>query len=93
MGLWKLDLVPGQESLQVLLSGLLRMEARSVQGDAGLAELSRRVQVTVGLPQPTVREVSGAAPQERRLRAAIQAGFARRGFLRGVATARKCRLR
>lgn len=40
-----------------------------------------------------VREVSGAAPAERRLDAAIKAGIARRGFLRGVATARKCRLR
>jgi hypothetical protein len=40
-----------------------------------------------------VREVSGAAPAERRLDADIKAAFARRGFLRGVATARKCRLR
>jgi hypothetical protein len=39
-----------------------------------------------------VREVSGAAPAERRLNAAIRAAYARRGFLRGVATARKCRL-
>ncbi|HWI85686.1 MAG TPA: hypothetical protein VNT42_05095 [Sphingomonas sp.] len=39
-----------------------------------------------------VREVTGAAPAERRLDAAIQAAYARRGFLRGVATARKCRL-
>jgi hypothetical protein len=40
-----------------------------------------------------VREVSGAAPAERRLNADIKAAFARRGFLRGVATARKCKLR
>jgi hypothetical protein len=40
-----------------------------------------------------VREVSGAAPAERRLDADIKAAFARRGFLRGIATARKCRLR
>jgi hypothetical protein len=39
-----------------------------------------------------VREVSGAAPAERRLNAAIRAAYARRGFLRGVATGRKCRL-
>ncbi|WP_420139935.1 hypothetical protein [Sphingomonas sp.] len=39
-----------------------------------------------------VREVSGAAPAERRLNAAIRAAYARRGFLRGVATARRCRL-
>ena len=40
-----------------------------------------------------VREISGAAPAERRLNAAIQASFARRGFLRGVATGRGCKLR
>ena len=39
-----------------------------------------------------VREVSGAAPAERRLAAAIDAGFARRGFLRGVLSARGCRV-
>ncbi len=31
-----------------------------------------------------VREVSGAGPAERRLNAAIDAGIARRGFLRGL---------
>ena len=38
-----------------------------------------------------VREVSGAGPAERRLNAAIDAGFARRGFLRGLQRARSCR--
>lgn len=38
-----------------------------------------------------VREISGAAEQQRRLTAAIDAGFARRGFLRGVHRARNCR--
>ena len=38
-----------------------------------------------------VREVSGAAPAERRKNAAIAAGVARRGFLRGLQYARKCR--
>ncbi|WCM27527.1 hypothetical protein NDN01_00905 [Sphingomonas sp. QA11] len=38
-----------------------------------------------------VREVSGAAPAERRLNAAIDAGIARRGFLRGLQQARGCR--
>lgn len=38
-----------------------------------------------------VREVSGAGPAERRLNAAIDAGFARRGFLRGLQSARKCK--
>jgi len=38
-----------------------------------------------------VREVSGAATAERRLAAAITAGSARRGFLRGVHLTRKCK--
>lgn len=38
-----------------------------------------------------VREISGAAEQQRRLTAAIDAGFARRGFLRGVHRTRNCR--
>lgn len=38
-----------------------------------------------------VREVSGAAPAQRRLNAAIDAGYARRGYLRGLAKAKGCR--
>lgn len=38
-----------------------------------------------------VREITGAAPAQRRLNAAIDAGFARRGFLRGVHQSRGCR--
>lgn len=38
-----------------------------------------------------VREVSGAGPAERRLQAAVDAGIARRGFLRGLQSARGCR--
>lgn len=37
-----------------------------------------------------VREVSGAAAAQRRLEAATYAGFARRGFLRGLFYSRKC---
>lgn len=37
-----------------------------------------------------VREVTGAAPAERRYNAAVAAGYARRGFLRGVARGRGC---
>ena len=40
-----------------------------------------------------VREISGAAPAQRRLSAAIDTGFARRGFLRGVYQTRHCRVR
>ncbi|CAN5365722.1 hypothetical protein BH09PSE3_BH09PSE3_14530 [soil metagenome] len=38
-----------------------------------------------------VREVSGASAAERRKNAAIDAGIARRGYLRGLQSARKCR--
>ncbi|MCX7865294.1 MAG: hypothetical protein N2423_09730, partial [Novosphingobium sp.] len=38
-----------------------------------------------------IREFSGANEHERRVRAAIQAGIARRGFLKGVGEARGCR--
>lgn len=37
-----------------------------------------------------VREISGAAPAERRLQAAVTAGIARRGYLRGLASAKGC---
>ncbi|MFZ2995636.1 hypothetical protein [Sphingobium sp.] len=38
-----------------------------------------------------VREISGAAPAERRLEAAVTAGVARRGYLRGLAAAKGCK--
>lgn len=38
-----------------------------------------------------IREVSGAAPAQRRYERAIDAGFARRGFLRGVHRTRGCK--
>jgi len=59
-----------------------------------LAEAGGKTIVNTIIPfRGLVREISGAAPAERRLNADIRAAFARRGFLRGVATARKCRLR
>lgn len=39
-----------------------------------------------------VREISGAAPAERRLQAAVTAGIARRGYLRGLAAAKGCKI-
>ncbi|AMK25028.1 MULTISPECIES: hypothetical protein [unclassified Sphingobium] len=39
-----------------------------------------------------VREISGAAPAERRLEAAVTAGIARRGYLRGIAAERGCKI-
>ena len=38
-----------------------------------------------------VREVSGAAGAERRYNAAVDAGIARRGYLRGIARMRGCK--
>lgn len=38
-----------------------------------------------------IREVSGANDHERKFRAAIQAGLARRGFLKGVGSAKGCK--
>ena len=37
-----------------------------------------------------IKEVSGANAEQRRLQAAIAAGFARRGFLKGVGLSRHC---
>ncbi|KQM97835.1 hypothetical protein ASE85_13180 [Sphingobium sp. Leaf26] len=39
-----------------------------------------------------VREISGAAPAERRLQAAVTAGVARRGYLRGMAATKGCKV-
>jgi len=39
-----------------------------------------------------VREISGAAPAERRLQAAVAAGIARRGYLRGLASGTGCKV-
>lgn len=39
-----------------------------------------------------VREISGAGPAERRLQAAVAAGIARRGYLRGLAVQKGCEL-
>jgi len=38
-----------------------------------------------------LREVSGASEHQRRIRAAIQAGLARRGFLKGVGETHGCK--
>jgi len=58
---------------------------------AKVAEAGGRAAVNSLIPFRTVvREVSGAAPAERRLEAAIDIGHERRGFLRGVYRARNC---
>ncbi len=57
-----------------------------------LAEAGGKTVVNSLIPfRGLVREITGAAPAQRRLAAAIDAGFARRGYLRGVYRGRKCR--
>lgn len=57
-----------------------------------LAEAGGKTVVNSILPfRSLVREVSGAAPADRRLRAAVEAGYARRGYLRGVYVTKRCR--
>ena len=59
---------------------------------AKLAEAGGTTVVNSFLPfRGLVREATGAAPADRRLRAATSAGYARRGFLRGVYSTRKCK--
>jgi hypothetical protein len=56
-----------------------------------LAEAGGRAAVNSLIPFRTlVREVSGAAPAQRRLQEAIDLGYARRGFLRAVYRMRRC---
>jgi len=68
--------------------------ANTKENRAGkLAEAGGKTLVNGLLPfRSLVREISGAAPAERRLNAAISAGHARRGYLRGLAAARRCRV-
>jgi len=58
-----------------------------------LAEAGGKTVVNAFIPfRGLVREVSGAAPAERRYNAALDAGLVRRGFLRGLAVAKGCKL-
>jgi len=57
-----------------------------------LAEAGGKTIINSFIPfRGLVREVTGAAPAERRLARAVTAGYARRGFIRGVHQARGCR--
>lgn len=58
-----------------------------------LAEAGGEMVVNSLIPfRGLVRVVSGAAAADRRMSIAIKAGLARRGYLRGLAQARACRL-
>lgn len=57
-----------------------------------LAEAGGRTVINSIIPfRSLVREISGAAPAERHMNAAVDAGLARRGFLRGVHYKQGCR--
>jgi len=57
-----------------------------------LAEAGGKAVVNSLIPfRGLVREVSGAAPADRRYDAAVNMGYARRGFLRGVYLQRRCK--
>lgn len=59
-----------------------------------LAEAGGKSVVNAIIPfRGIVRELSGAAPADRRLNAAVDAGLARRGFLRGVHARQGCKTR
>lgn len=60
---------------------------------ARLAEAGARSVVNAFIPfRGLVREASGAAEADRRFRVMVAAGMARRGFLKGIASERKCRV-
>jgi len=66
--------------------------AKSENRAGKLAEAGGKTVVNAIIPfRGLVREISGAAPAQRRLNQAIDAGYARRGFLRGLQSARGCR--
>jgi hypothetical protein len=80
-------------SMTDVLGPDFRVGATRKENRAGkLAEAGGQTVVNSLIPfRGLVREVTGAAPAQRRLNRAIDAGYARRGFLRGLYTARKCR--
>ncbi|MNY53916.1 hypothetical protein D3C86_1897200 [compost metagenome] len=67
--------------------------AETKENRAGkLAEAGGKSVINSIIPfRSVLREVTGAAPADRRLNAALDAGYARRGFLRGVHANRGCR--
>lgn len=66
--------------------------ARSGSRTGRIAEAGGRAVVNTIIPfRGVVRELSGSAEADRRMQAAVDAGLARRGFLRGLAQSRGCR--
>lgn len=57
-----------------------------------IAEAGGKTVINTLIPfRGLVREISGAAPAQRRLNDAVDASFARRGFLRGIHRQRGCK--
>ena len=80
--------------LNAVLGEDFTVGAKANEGRTGkIAEAVGKTVVNSIIPfRGLVREISGAAPAERRLQAAVTAGIARRGYLRGQAAAKGCRL-
>lgn len=87
------QLASGIAALNDPLGPDFAVAAAKKENKAGkLAEAGGKTVVNAIIPfRGLVREISGAAPAQRRLANAIDAGYARRGFLRGLQAARNCR--
>jgi hypothetical protein len=69
-------------------------QARKEDRAGKIAEAGGKTVVNAFIPfRGLVRELTGAAPAQRRLNAALDAAYARRGYLRGIAQMRKCHIR
>ncbi len=84
----------GRIAAQVkLLNGALGEDIDDAHAAGHAFQAGRLMQSVVDSVIPfsgVIKEVSGANAQQRRLQAAIAAGFARRGFLKGVGLSRHC---
>lgn len=82
------------KELNVVLGEDFTVGAKANENRTGkIAEAVGRTVVNSLIPfRGLVREISGAAPAERRLQAAVTAGVARRGYLRGQAAAKGCKI-
>lgn len=87
------EIVAGLAELNALLGPDLDTPRADGNRAGRVAEGVARGVVASLIPfRGVIRQVSGAAESERRFNAAIDAGIARRGYLRGVADQRRCKL-
>ncbi len=88
-------LATSMDELNAVLGPDFTVGRKANEGRAGkIAEAVGRAVVNSIIPfRGLVREISGAAPAERRLQAAVTAGIARRGYLRGIAAAKGCKIK